>query len=112
MNREFILFKVFDKNWNNLELTDDDLADLENTILSNPKVGKVIVGTGGLRKMRIPLENRGKSSGARVLYVDYESHEKTVLMNVYPKGVQDSITDEQKLEYKKLIDQLSKELTK
>ena len=93
-----------------MKLTDDDLAELENTILLNPKVGRLIVGTGGLRKMRVPLTNRGKSSGARVLYVDYISYEKTILMNVYPKSVQDTLTDKQKQEYKKLIDQLSKEL--
>ena len=112
MNREFIYFKVFDKNWSDLKLTDDDLTELENTILVNPKAGRLIVGTGGLRKMRVPMPDRSKSSGARVLYVDYVSFEKTILMNIYPKSVQDTLTDKQKQEYKKLIDQLSKELKK
>jgi len=31
MKREFIYFKVFDKNWSELKLTDDDLTELENT---------------------------------------------------------------------------------
>ena len=112
MHREFIYFRVFDKNWNDLELTDDDLSELENAVLINPQVGKLIRGTGGLRKMRVPLTNRGKSVGARVLYVDYITHEKTVFMNVYPKSTQDTVTEKQKQEYKKLIEQLAKELKK
>ena len=112
MNREFIYFKVFDKNWAVLELTDADLSELEKAILTNPQVGKLIKGAGGLRKMRVPMVNRGKSGGARVLYTDFISHEKTILMNVYPKSVKDTITEKQKQEYKKLIEQLSKELNK
>ena len=52
-------------------LDDDNLRNLENEIIKNPKIGKVIQGTGGLRKMRYALENTDKSSGSRVLYVDY-----------------------------------------
>ena len=112
MKREFVYFRIFDKNWNDLELTDDDLAELENTLLINPQAGRLIKGTGGLRKLRVPLSNQGKSGGARVLYVDYISYEKTILMNVYSKSVQDTLTEKQKQEYKKLIEQLSKELKK
>jgi len=112
MEREFIYFKVFEKNWRELGLTDDDLQELENTIIANPNIGKLVKGTGGLRKMRLPLLNRGKSGGMRVLYVDFVSYEKTAVMNVYAKSVQETITDEQKNEYKKLIALLSKELRK
>jgi len=34
----------------------------------NPECGAVIPGTGGVRKVRIALEGRGKSGGARVIY--------------------------------------------
>jgi len=112
MKREFIYFRVFEKHWRELGLTDNDLQELENAIIANPNIGKLIKGTGGLRKMRLPLFDRGKSGGVRVLYVDFISYEKTAIMNVYPKSIQETITDEQKHEYKKLIDQLSKELRK
>ena len=33
-----------------------------------PKAGRVIQGTGGLRKMRVARPGRGKSGGTRVIY--------------------------------------------
>lgn len=55
--------------------TDENLRDLENILLANPKSGDVIQGTGGLRKIRIPLNSKGKRGGGRVIYVDIEFRE-------------------------------------
>jgi len=112
MKREFVYLKVFDKQWYNLGLTDEDVVFLENALLENPEVGNVIQGTGGLRKMRFSLPHKGKSGGARVLYVDFVFCEKTILMAVYAKNEQENISDVQKQRYKKLISELAKELEK
>jgi len=112
MKREFIYFKTFEKHWRELGLTDNELIFLENLLMDNPNTGDVIQGTGGLRKMRLALPHKGKSGGARVLYVDFVSHEKTILMAVYAKNEQENISDVQKQQYKKLILALSKELEK
>lgn len=112
MERTFIHLKVFDKNWNRLGLTDTDLQDLQKAISENPEAGDLIQGTGGLRKMRFALPNRGKSGGVRVLYVDYAYYEKAALMNVYAKAEQDTLTDHEKQRYKKQLELLSKELGK
>ena len=114
MIREFIYFKIFDKSWTEMGLTGDELVELEKSIIKNPDVGKIIIGTGGVRKMRfaLPDNDKGKSGGARVLYVDYVSLEKTVLLNAYPKGTKDSITDGEKQQLKKIVEGLSKELGK
>ena len=37
--------------------------------------------------MRIQMENRGKSGGARVIYVDVFEKEKLYLLLAYPKSV-------------------------
>ena len=34
--------------------------------------------TGGVRKMRFAFEQQGKSGSARVIYVDFEVHEKCI----------------------------------
>ncbi|MBP3421286.1 MAG: hypothetical protein J6K37_03340 [Lachnospiraceae bacterium] len=60
MNRTFIEVPQFTKKWQMLGLTDEDLRALEEELLNNPKVGDVIKGTGGIRKIRIPMENKGK----------------------------------------------------
>lgn len=60
MNRTFIEVPQFTKKWQMLGLTDEDLRALEEELLNNPKVGDVIKGTGGIRKIRIPMENKGR----------------------------------------------------
>ena len=67
MKRTFIEVPLFTKKWKELGLTDEDLRDLQNILLQNPKSGDVIQGTGGLRKIRIPMKGRGKSGGSRVI---------------------------------------------
>ena len=70
LTREFINAAIFDKRWKELGLSDDDLRDLQNILLVNPKAGKVIEGTGGAAKIRYAISGKGKSGGARVIYAD------------------------------------------
>lgn len=56
MTRTFIQTTEFIKNWKKLGFDDDDLRKLEFEILKNPKVGVLIQGTGGLRKVRFSFE--------------------------------------------------------
>lgn len=86
MIREFIMMPEFDKMCAKIGLNDEDLKILQLEILSNPKAGAVIRGTGGLRKMRFALEGKGKSSSIRVLYVDFVIFEKVYLITTYPKS--------------------------
>jgi hypothetical protein len=113
LNREFIYFKTFDKNWEDMGLADDDLIELENALLENPTIGSVISGTGGVRKMRfvIPDNKKGKSGGARVLYVDYVTHETIVVLNTYPKSGKANISTNEKKQLKKIVEGISKELS-
>lgn len=110
MEREFIETHEFEHQWSRLGLSDNDLADLQEEIRKNPKLGVVIPGTGGLRKMRFSLEGRGKSGGARVLYVDIVVVECVYLITAYAKGVKDNISDAERNAYKKLIKQINDEL--
>ena len=48
-------------------------------MLEDPKVGAVMRGTGGVRKMRFAFKHRGKSGSVRVIYVDFEVYEKIYL---------------------------------
>ena len=98
----------FDRCWKNLGLTDDHLKELQEMILLNPQAGRVIQGTGGLRKLRFALENKGKSGSVRVLYVDLVVHDKVYLITAYSKNEKDNLNDNEKAEVKKLIMQLKK----
>lgn len=103
MTRTFLETQEFTKNWVNLGLGDQDLRRLELEILRNPKVGRVIRGTGGLRKLRFAFDNMGKRGSARVCYVDFPAKETVYLVTVYPKSEKDSLTRAECKNIRKLI---------
>lgn len=105
MTRSFIETPTFTSNWNELGLTDEDLRTLQNDLLENPKMGDAIPGTGGIRKIRIPMENKGKGKrgGARVIYIDVEIKEIIYFINVYSKNEKDNLTEDEKKAFKVLV---------
>ena len=111
MNRSFIEVPTFTAKSRELGLTDEDLRELQKVLLQNPKKGDSIAGTDGLRKIRIPMENRGKGkrSGARVLYVDVEIKELIYFINVYSKDEKDDLSEDEKKAFKAVIKFLKEE---
>lgn len=57
MTRLFVMLPEFEKQWIKMGLTDDDLKRLQYELLDNPKIGDVMQGTGGLRKVRFAFED-------------------------------------------------------
>ena len=110
MKRKFVMMPVFDKQWRDMGLDDGDLQNLQAELLSNPQIGKVIKGTGKLRKMRFALPNKGKSGSSRVLYVDFVPVETIYLIFAYSKNEKDDLTDEERNNIKKMIDKLEQSL--
>lgn len=109
MKRTFIETPSFTAKWQALGLTDEDLRTLENILLKNPKTGDTISGTGGLRKIRIPIDNIGKRGGGRVIYVDIEIKECIYLLNIYAKNEKTDLTDKERKMLKKLVEVLKEE---
>lgn len=110
MQRTFIELPHFRSKWKSLGLTDEDLRNLQNEILANPKIGPVMQGTGGVRKMRFAFEHRGKSGSTRVIYVDFEIYEKIFLITAYSKDEKDNLTNAERNEIKQIISILEKQL--
>ncbi len=81
----FLQMATFTKAWEQNGLADEALKALEDEILLHPSAGKVIQGTGGLRKLRFaaPGSARGKSSGFRVCYVDFTEFGFVFLVAIY-----------------------------
>ena len=82
---------------------------IEFALLDNPATGNIIIGTGGIRKFRIPLPNVGKSGGARVIYVDFAYYEKIYLITAYEKSEIENLTKAERNELKKLTARLLSE---
>ena len=106
--REFILMPEFDRQWERLGFDDNDLRKLEEVLSKNPKLGKVIKGTGGLRKVRFAFEKRGKSGSVRILYVDIVIAETLYLITAYAKGDKADISEAEKKIFKQLISEIKK----
>lgn len=107
MTRKFIHTSPFRSAWKLMQLDDDALNALENTLLLDPEVGDMIEGTGGARKMRIQFAGHGKSGGGRVIYFDNGA--VIYLITAYPKSVQEDLTPSQKKRIHELTRQFRKE---
>jgi hypothetical protein len=55
-----VIIPEFDRQWLKMDLCDNELRQLQETLLESPKAGDVIHGTKGLRKIRIAFEGQGK----------------------------------------------------
>ncbi len=109
MGRSFIYLAQFDRAWAAMGLGDEELTELENRLVENPDEGDVIPGLGGARKIRIPIEERGKKGGGRVVYVDVVVSEHIYMITAYAKNVQEDLTPEQKKKMRQLVERIKKE---
>lgn len=110
MTRTFVELPLFRSKWKDLGLNDNDLRRLQEEILADPKIGSVMQGTGGIRKMRFSFEHRGKSGSIRVIYIDFEVYEKIYLITAYPKNEKDNLTAAERNELKQLVSILERQL--
>ncbi len=109
-SRTFIQTREFSRKWDELGLNDDDLNKLENDLLENLDHYPVVKGTGGLRKARIPVGDKGKSGGARVCFVDFVLAETVYLITVYGKAEKDNLSKSERNDIKKAIETLKSSL--
>lgn len=109
MNRTFVEVPLFTKRWREIGLGTEELKNLQIMLLKDPASGPIIEGTGGIRKVRFPLQNRGKSGSVRVCYTDFEEYELTYLITAFTKNEQENLTSEEKNVLKKLVKQLKEE---
>ena len=101
MTRTFIEVPLFTKRWKEI--------GLQIMLLKNPESGPVMEGTGGIRKVRFPLEDRGKSGSVRVCYTDFAEYEVIYLITAFEKKEQDNLSAEEKSVLKKLVKALKTE---
>jgi mRNA-degrading endonuclease RelE of RelBE toxin-antitoxin system len=83
-------------------LSDDEYARLQWHLVLYPKAGDVIQGAGGLRKIRWPVDGRGKRGGVRVIYFYVSAQNQIRLLLMYRKGVKDDLTAQEKKILRKL----------
>jgi len=79
-------------------LTDDGYRSLQNALLDNPNLGRVIPGCGGLRKLRTEdlRRGKGKRGGCRVIYLHIPEAHRIDMIAIYRKNEQDDLSEAQK----------------
>jgi len=85
--------------------------DLLEFLARRPRAGRIIQGTGGLRKARFARPGKGKSGGARVIYYYHNDTRPILLLLIYAKADQDNLTDAQKAQLKKHVNAIIDEFS-
>jgi len=112
MTRTFIEVPLFSKRWKEIGLGEEELRALQIMLLKDPESGPVMEGTGGIRKVRFPLKNRGKSGSVRVCYTDFAEYEIIYLITAFEKKEQENLSEDEKSVLKKLVKSLKEEIVK
>jgi len=76
-------------------LSDDDRVGVIDMIASDPTCGDLIVGGGGVRKVRFAIGNKGKSGGARIIYLHHGDGFPVFLFVAYANSVRTNLTKAQ-----------------
>jgi mRNA-degrading endonuclease RelE of RelBE toxin-antitoxin system len=84
-------------------MDDGDYGQMQAFLTQRPEAGKLIKGTGGMRKLRWAGSGRGKRGGLRVIYYWWVARDRISLLMVYPKKEQDDLTADQVKQLKKQL---------
>ena len=81
-------------------MSEEEMESVVTMISKAPMSGDVVPCARGLRKLRIPLQGRGKRGGGRVIYWYYNEGYPAVLLWAFAKNAASDLTIGQ---YKSLV---------
>jgi len=67
-------------------------TDIVALVAADPECGDVMRGTGGYRKPRVARKGRGKSGGARVVYIWCNETFPVFLITVFPENEKENLS--------------------
>src|SRR5450830_1277601 len=85
-------------------LDDDEYGELQTHLNRYPESGKVVPGSGGVRKLRWGAEGRGKRGGLRVIYYLRSARGEFWMLTIYGKNVRENIPAHMLRQMKENID--------
>lgn len=111
MKRLFVYTSLFVRGLNALQNSEVKAREIENLILNRPDAGDIVPGTGGVRKLRISDEAKGKGrrGGIRVLFLDLPHAEVTYLLFLFTKTESADISFTEKRMIRELVLKLKEE---
>ena len=76
-------------------LPDSEYRLLQNALVLKPDTGKIIPGSGGLRKIRWSGSGRGKRGGSRIIYYWVKQDEIILMLFIFNKNEDEDLTKDQ-----------------
>ena len=73
-------------------------------IADSPECGELMVGTGGVRKVRFGRQGSGKSGGVRIIYFYYDRDMPIYILTVFAKNQKDNLSKAERNQLKKLTE--------
>ena len=90
-------------------VSDDTYAEFQKELAENPAKGGPMSGCGGVRKARMALPGRGKSGGARIVYLYLQNRDVIYLIYVFTKGQAENLSADGKKAVRELAQQIKNE---
>ena len=88
-----------------LQLMDDErYSALQVHLAKHPDAGKLIPGSGGMRKIRWAGGGHGKRGGLRLIYYWWVAKDRISMLLVYPKSEQDDLSADQVKQLRKALE--------
>ncbi|MEW5939388.1 MAG: type II toxin-antitoxin system RelE/ParE family toxin, partial [Chloroflexota bacterium] len=72
-------------------LSEEEYIGFQSHLLQYPEAGKIVPGSGGVRKVRWKMSGRGKSGGVRVIYYFKKQDDEIWLLTIYSKSEVENI---------------------
>ncbi len=72
-------------------LSEAEYAKVQAALVADPRLGDVVPGTGGVRKLRWAGSGRGKRGGVRLIYFVRMQEGQIWLLTIYAKNEEQTI---------------------
>ena len=92
----------FIRSAQDLKISQSEIDEIIDYFSLNPQSGDLIKGAHGIRKVRIPRKDSGKSGGYRVLTLYGGVDIPVFLIDIYAKNKKENISQEEKRSFAKL----------
>jgi hypothetical protein len=101
MKIKFTETAIFKRAIKKEKIDGENIEELKKELRINPEKGDLIKDSGGFRKIRMAIENTGKSGGARVIYFYLSLKGEIFLATAYKKTNKENLSAADLKELKK-----------
>ena len=85
-------------------LSEDEYHLFQISLIEKPDAGRVIQGSGGIRKIRWSGSGRGKRGGSRILYYWYNEQDVLMMLFIFRKNEIDDLNKDQLNKLRKIVE--------